>query len=271
MKKLFISLFLITAVTPIFAQYILKKLWESDSTTLKGPESATYDPSTKKVYISSMNNGSIVQMDLNGAFIQTDWVNGLSSNKGFGFHKGMLYNAETSAVAVIDIKKGVLVKRIPVEGAVMLNDVDVNENGVVYVSDTRAGKVYKIENDQVSLYLQNIPGANGILTVGQDVYIAGTNTFQKVNANKEITLIGDGYENGLDGIVKLNNDGFILSNYRGMIYYVSLQGEKQILLDTRERKIMANDISFDHKSNTLFVPSFATNRIIAYRLLKENK
>jgi sugar lactone lactonase YvrE len=271
MQKLFSAIIIIFICTSSFAQYSLKKLWESDSITLKGPESATYDPSSKRIYISSMNNGSIVQMDLNGKIIKNDWVNGLSSNKGFGFHKGMLYNAETSSVAVIDIKKGTIVKRIPVEGAVMLNDLDVNDIGIVYVSDTRAGKVYKIEQDQVSLYLQNIPGANGILTVDQDVYVAGTNTFQKVNANKEITFIGDGYENGLDGIVKLNNDGFILSNYRGMIYYVSLQGEKQILLDTREIKIMANDISFDHKSNTLFVPSFATNRIIAYKLVKENK
>jgi len=183
----------------------------------------------------------------------------------------MLYNAETTSVAVIDIKKGALVKRIPVEDAVMLNDLDVDDNGIVYVSDTRAGKVYKIEKDQVSLYLENIQGANGILTVGQDVYVAGTNIFQKVSANKEITLIGNGYENGLDGIVKLNDDGFILSNYRGIIYYVSPKGEKQILLDTREIKIMANDISFDSKSNTLFVPSFATNRIVAYRLIKDSE
>ena len=44
--------------------------------------------------------------------------------------------------------------------------------------------------------------------------------------------------------------------------------EKQILLDTRDKKIMANDISFDKESNTLFVPSFGTNRIIGYRLIK---
>jgi len=271
MQKLFSSIIILFICTSTYAQYSLKKLWESDSITLKGPESATYDPFTKKIYISSMNNGSIVQMDLNGKIIKNDWVTGLSSNKGFGFHKGMLYNAETSSVAVIDMRKGTLVKRIAVEGAAMLNDLDVDQNGIVYVSDTRAGKVYKIEQDQVSLYLQNIPGANGILTVGQDLYVAGTNTFQKVSANKEITLIGDGYENGLDGIVKLNDDGFILSNYRGMIYYVSPKGEKQVLLDTRESKIMANDISFDGKSNTLFVPSFTTNRIIAYRVVKENK
>ena len=55
-------------------------------------------------------------------------------------------------------------------------------------------------------------------------------------------------------------------NYRGIIYYVTAKGDKQILLDTRDKKIMANDISYDKKSNTLFVPSFGTNRIIAYRL-----
>lgn len=271
MRILFSSIIIFIIHSSTFAQYSLKKLWESDSTTLKGPESATYDPATKRVYISSMNSGSIVQMDLNGTFIKTDWVTGLSSNKGFGFHKGMLYNAETSAVAVIDIKNGVLVKRIPVEGAVMLNDLDVDENGIIYVSDTRTGKVYKIENEQPTVYLDNISGANGILAVGSDLYIAGSETFQKINTAKEITSIGDGYVNGMDGIVQLNKEGFILSNWRGMIYYVSPKGEKQVLLDSRDKKIMANDISYDKKSNTLFVPSMGTNRIIAYRLVKDKK
>ncbi|NBO49844.1 MAG: hypothetical protein EBU80_08985, partial [Chitinophagia bacterium] len=72
------------------------------------------------------------------------------------------------------------------------------------------------------------------------------------------------YENGLDGIVQLSKDEFILSNYRGMIYYVSASGDKQVLLDTRGIKIMANDISYNKKSKTLYVPSFSTNRIIAY-------
>ncbi len=268
MRKISLSVISLLVCSCIFAQYSLKKIWESDSVTLKGPESATYDPVSKVIYISSMNNGSLVQMDLNGKILKSDWVTGLSSNKGIGFHKGFLYNAETASVAVVDMKNGALVKRIPVVGAVMLNDLDVNEKGVVYVSDTRAGKVYRIENDQSTIFLENIPGANGILTVGSDVYIAGTNTFMKVDAEKKITKIGEGYENGLDGIVMISKDEFILSNYRGMIYYVSAKGEKQVLLDTRDKKIMANDISYDNKSNTLFVPSFGTNRIIGYSLIK---
>jgi len=72
MRRLLSTIVILLMCSSTFAQYSLKKLWESDSITLKGPESATYDPATKKVYISSMNNGSIVQMDLNGEFIKTD-------------------------------------------------------------------------------------------------------------------------------------------------------------------------------------------------------
>lgn len=264
MRKILASFIVLLICSPILAQHSLQKIWESDSITLKGPESATYDPVSNIIYISSMNNGAIVQMDLNGKIIKQDWVTGLTSNKGLGFYKGFLYNAETNSIAVIDMSKGTIVKRIPIESAVMLNDLEVDSKGIVYVSDTRAGKVYRIENDKSSIYLENIPGANGLMAVGSDLYVVGSSTFQKVNAEKEITKIGDGYENGLDGIVQLSKDEFILSNYRGMIYYVSASGDKQVLLDTRGIRIMANDISYNKKSKTLYVPSFSTNRIIAY-------
>ncbi len=265
--KIFYILFLILFTSSSsFAQYSLEKIWESDSTTLKGPESATYDPKTNIVYVSSMNNGTIVKMDLNGKFIKPDWITGLTSNKGLGFYKGFLYTAETAAVAVIDIEKGTIIKRIPIEGAVMLNDLEVDANGNVYVTDTRTGKVYRIENDKPTLYLENIAGANGLMAVGSDLYVAGSKTFQKIDAQKKLTTIGEGYEMGLDGIVLLSKNEFILSNYRGMIYYVNANGTKQVLLDSRDKKIMANDISFNPTTRTLYVPSFGTNRVIAYRV-----
>ena len=264
MRKIWLSIVVLLLCSSVFAQRSLQKLWESDSITLKGPESATYDPNSNIIYVSSMNNGTIVQMGLNGEIKNANWVAGLTSNKGIGFHKGILYTAETSAVAVIDMKTGTIIKRITVAGAIMLNDLEVDEKGIVYVTDTRAGKVYRIEGDQPSLYLENIPGANGLMAVGTDLYVAGTASFQKVTANKEITNIGEGYENGLDGIVMLSKDEFILSNYRGMLYYVQANGNKQVLLDTRSIKIAANDISYNKKTKTLYVPSFGTNRVIAY-------
>lgn len=244
----------------------LEKIWESDSTTLKGPESVLYDFASNSLYISSMNAGAIVRMDSAGKVIQKDWLTGLTSNKGSALYNGLLYTAETAAVAVIDIKKASVVKRIPVEGAVMLNDVAVDLKGILYVTDTRAGKVYRIENDQASLYLENLPGANGLLTVNADLYVVTSNNFLKVDANKSVTTIADGFESGLDGIVMLVENEFIISNYRGILYHVKTDGTKQLLLDTRANGIMSNDISYNSKTKTLYVPSFNTNRVIAYKI-----
>ena len=98
-----------------------------------------------------------------GKLIKNDWVTGLTSNKGSALFNGLLYTAETSAVAVIDVEKATIIKRIPVEGAQMLNDVAVDSKGIVYVTDTRGAKVYRIEGDKPTVYLENMPGANGLL------------------------------------------------------------------------------------------------------------
>lgn len=245
---------------------VLEKIWESDSLTLNGPESVLYDSASNSMYVSSMNAGTIVRMDTAGKVIQKDWVAGLTSNKGSALYNGLLYTAETAAVAVIDVNKASVVKRIPVEGAVMLNDLAIDSKGIIYVTDTRAGKVYRIENDKALMYLENLPGANGLLTVNADLYVATSTSFLKVDANKAITTIADNFESGLDGIVMVAPNEFVISNYKGILYYVKGDGTHQVLLDTRANKIMSNDIAFSSKTKTLYVPSFSTNRIIAYKL-----
>jgi len=266
MRKLFLLGIAILAYSTSFAQHSLEKLWESDSVTIKGPESVLYDSNSNSLYVSSMNSGTVVRMDLNGKIINGNWVTGLASNKGSAIYNGLFYTAETSGVAVIDINNASIVKRIPIEGAVMLNDLAIDSKGIVYVSDTRTGKVYKIEGDIPTLYLENIQGANGLLPVDSDLYVVGSSTFIKVNADKEITTIADGFENGLDGIAMIEENEFVLSNFQGILYYINGDGTKQVLLDSRANRIMANDIGYDSKTRTLYVPSFGTNRIIAYKV-----
>ena len=109
-----------------------------------------------------------------------------------------------------------------------------------------------------------MPGANGLLSVNTDLYVLTSTNFQKVDANK--VVIADSFESGLDGIVMIGENEFIISNYQGILYYVKADGTKQLLLDTRANHIMANDISYNSQTKTLYVPSFSTNRIIAYRV-----
>jgi hypothetical protein len=266
MKKLLLSFMVLTIVLPAMAQHRLEKLWESDSLTLNGPESALFDSRSKSLYVSSTGSGSVVIMGLDGKVIKKDWVTGLRSNMGSALFKGLFYTTNPSGISVVDVEKASAVKIIPIDGIGMLNDVAVDNKGIVYVSDTRTGKVYRIENDKAALYLENMPGANGLLTVNDDLYVITTNTIQKVNNKKEVTKIADGFVNGLDGIVMVAPNEFIVSNYTGILYYVKADGSKEILLDTRASRLMANDISYDSKTKTLYVPIYNKNRIIAYQL-----
>jgi sugar lactone lactonase YvrE len=233
-QLLFAGLMLVMYITS-FAQHSLEKIWESDSVTVRNPESVLYDSKSNSLYVSSMGSGSVVRMDLDGKIIQKDWTTGLHSNKGSALYNDFFYTAETSAIAVVDVKNGSIVKRIPVEGAQMLNDVAIDSKGIIYVIDTRAAKVYRIEGDKPAVYLENMPGANGLLTVNTDLYVLTSTACQ-------------------------------ISNYQGILYYVHANGTKQLLLDTRPNRIMSNDIGYNSKTKTLYVPSFGTNRIIAYKV-----
>lgn len=266
MKKMALSVVVMMLYSIVSAQHSLEKLWETDSVTLRNPESVLYDSISNSLYVSSMNAGTIVRIGTDGKVIRNDWVTGLISNKGSALFGGLLYIAETAAVAVVDVSKASVIKRIQVEGAIMLNDVAVDSKGIIYVTDTRVGKVYRVEEDKAVMYLENMPGANGLLTVNTDLYVLTSASVAKVDARKVVTKIADGFESGLDGIVMVAENEFIISNYKGILYYVKADGTKQLLLDTRANQIMANDISYDSKTKTLYVPSFGTNRIIAYKV-----
>jgi outer membrane protein assembly factor BamB len=250
----------------LLAQPQLEKVWKTDTTTLRNPESVLYDSLSNSIYVSCMGAGKIARIGTDGKIMEQSWVAGLASNKGTALFNGLLYTAETAAIAVIDVKKASVIKRIQVQSAIMLNDVAVDAKGIVYVTDTRAGKVYRIEADSATIYLENLPGANGLLCVNNDLYVLTTSSVVKVDASKAITKLADGFENGLDGIVMLANNEFIISNYKGILYYLNADGTKYLLVDTRANGIMANDISYNSKTKMLFVPSFATSCVIAYQV-----
>jgi len=255
----------------LLAQHALEKIWQSD-TVLKAPESVRFVPKAKFLYVSNIGvfekegTGSISKMGLDGKLIKADWVTGLTATKGLGLYKNLLYAAEQTTVAVIDVDKATVVQRITVEGSQMLNDITVDSKGNVYVSDTRTNKVHKIENGKASVYLENMTSANGLLSVGDDLYILTGTSLQKADANKKMTTLANGFEGGADGIEMVNAHEFLVTGWEGTIYYVKDDGTKQTLLDTRDKKINAADIGYDPATRTVYVPAMLKNYIVAYKL-----
>ncbi|MEP6750514.1 MAG: ATP/GTP-binding protein [Bacteroidota bacterium] len=250
----------------------LTKLWQTD-TLLKTPESVLFDAGDKLLYVSNIDGqpwekdgkGSIGKVGLDGKIIRVDWVTGLNAPKGLGRYKNNLYAADVDNVVVIDIAKGVIAKRIPVEGAQGLNDISVDKKGRVYVTDSKAGKIYKLEQDAFVLVAEDLKGLNGVLSTGDNLYAVAGGALWQIDASKKAMKLADGMEPAVDGLEQVAPNEFLVSVWNGIIYYVK-DGKAQQMLDTREQKSNTADIGFDPKTRTVYVPTFYKNSITAYRL-----
>ncbi|HYJ63688.1 MAG TPA: ATP/GTP-binding protein, partial [Parafilimonas sp.] len=249
------------------------KLWSTDS-TLAIPESVLYDAQNKLLYTSLINGkpdsvdgvGGIAKVSLDGKIENANWVTGLDAPKGLGKFGNTLYAADLTQVDVIDISTGKLTKRIPVPGAMFLNDITVDANGIVYVSDTRLAKVFRIENGNATEYLSNLKNANGVLAVNNDVYVLASGTLYKADANKKLTIITNGMDESTDGAEQVSGGDFIVSSWNGIVYYVKQNGIKETLFDTRAQKISSADIGYDAQNKIIYVPTFFGKSIVAYQL-----
>ncbi|MDB5247541.1 MAG: ATP/GTP-binding protein [Segetibacter sp.] len=255
----------------------LEKKWETTS-SLKEPESVIYDRSNNVLYVSNINNpaagkdgnGSIARISLTGEVRDVEWVvGGMDSPKGLGLFKGLLYVADLTKVVVIDTKTGKVVRTIEVKDAGMLNDITVDGQGIVYVSDSDKKRVYKIINNKAEVWLEkdHFIKPNGLLAHQDKFYMIDMTAgiFYEVDKNtKSLRKIAEGLVGG-DGIIPLGKD-FLISNWNGEINHVSARGEVKKLLDTKAEKVNAADIEYIPAKKLLLVPTFFANKLVAYEV-----
>lgn len=255
-------------------QYELLEKWESDS-LLKVPESVLFDKANQILYVSNIDGtdpwkadgkGSIAKVGLDGKIIAAEWVSGMNAPKGMGIYNGKLYAADLGNIAVIDIASGKIEKNIPIQGATGLNDISIDPNGVIYVTEYLAKKLYKIANEKAELIAENLTQPNGVLFHNNELFLLdGTGMF-KVNADKSLAKITDGMEGGVDGIENIEGNSFIVSCWEGALWQVNADGTKHLLMDTRKEKRSTADIGFDPATKTVYVPTFFRNTVVAYEV-----
>ncbi|HWB90598.1 MAG TPA: alginate lyase family protein, partial [Puia sp.] len=265
---------LIFLLTPFLLRaqtHTLEKLWETDS-IIAVPESVLPDASHSFLFVSLIDGGGwdadgkggVGKLGLDGKHYDY-WIHGLNAPKGLGRYGNRLYVADISYVAVIDIAKGRIMKKIAIAGATGLNDITVDDAGIVYVSDSKAGKVYRIQKDVPTLYMDDLPGANGLKTTKTGLYICARKAVLFADASKDLKKITD-LPNGGDGIELAGNGDLVVSEWVGYVYYVHADGRKELLLDTHLASKNTADIHYDQANHILYIPEFNGKAVSAWRL-----
>lgn len=255
----------------------LTRVWATD-TTLTTVESVFYDADNQRLITSNIEDnpwekdgqGSLGLVGLDGQVTNPRWVIGLNAPKGSDVHDGKLYVADLDAVVEIDLASGTIVKRHVVPEATGLNDVSITADGQLYVSDSHAGKLHHLNLSDGSLrtVVEDIPYANGVLVLpdGQLLLgsVKGEKLFRVDPATGKTSVLSDGVSP--DGIVAVGNGDFVVSRWNGQVHYVTAGGEATLLLDTEGEEIQSADIGYYPDERLVLVPTFFSNRVVAYRL-----
>lgn len=258
-------------------QKVINEIWQTEQ-VLKTPESVLYDQARDLLYVANIygkptdkdNNGFISRLSTDGKILDLKWVEGMDAPKGMGVFGNHLFVTDIDSLHKIDIEAGKIIKSYPGENAQFLNDITIDTDGTVYVSDMVANVVYRLKDDQFGVWLDDdqLQSCNGLFMQGSDLLIGVSGSVLKVDReSKEITTyIAD--TGGIDGLVTVGDGHFIVSDWQGRVHLIHTKKEKKLLLDTTPENINAADIEFIVKDRLLLVPTFFDNRVVAYKLSK---
>lgn len=254
----------------------LKFKWETEP-SLTTCESVLHDEKKDVLYVSNINgapdakdgNGFISIVSMDGKVTEPSWVTGLDAPKGMGLHDGKLYVADINSVHEIDTETGKIAKTYRAEGSTFLNDITV-DGDKIYISDSRGGSIYVIEDGKLSTFISDLAGPNGLFADNGALVVAlwDAKTLNTLDpSSKQITSRTDGIDNP-DGIEAIANNEYLVSSWNGMVHHIDADWNKTLVLDTRQDSVSSADIEYVKSKNLLLVPTFFNNTVVAYEVVK---
>ncbi len=167
-----ITLLVFATSTPIFAQHIkLEKMWSLSEGFIE-PESAAYDPISGKLFVTNVNGytgngkGFISRMDAFGKNVEEKWITDLDAPTGIVHHDGQIIFADFNRLKIANAETGeIIASHTAPDNNPALNDVAIGPDGIVYVSASRLGVVYKLVENKLVKFIEDkraLKNANGL-------------------------------------------------------------------------------------------------------------
>ncbi len=255
------------------------------------PESALHDPEAD-VYLVANINGSAIEQDGNGFIsrvspegevLELKWVDGATPGVTLHGPKGMAIVSDTLFVAdIVCVRRfhrttGEPLRDLCLEGASFLNDVTATDRGDLYFSDSGVeglpGALYFLRQtadvpqkvalaDGTVLEGEDLGGPNGVFADRRGLYVVTFQSgeiFRVTPEGERLHMIGPS-EMGLDGIVSLEERGFLYSSWGDQaVYWIHPGGTISTLIENVESPA---DIGYDAGRNRVLVPLFLSDQLL---------
>jgi sugar lactone lactonase YvrE len=259
-------------------------LWETKG--LAQPESVVQDPATGAIYVSNIagaimqkdGNGFIAKLKPDGTIATRQWVKGLNAPTGLALHDRTLYAADVDELVEINVASGEILNRYPAKGAIFLNDIAVDQDGTVYVSDTPTNTIWRLKDGLFEPWLANdaLKGPNGLLVQGDKLIVSSFGQLPDQGSpelggllaidlkDQSVSKIRDDPIGNLDGLQSLDPGIFLVTDWAaGALYRVGAKGKPERLLKLNKGSA---DFVYLADQNTVLVPIMLSNTLVAYKL-----
>jgi sugar lactone lactonase YvrE len=259
-------------------------LWETKG--LAQPESVVQDPATGAIYVSNIagaimqkdGNGFIAKLKPDGTIATRQWVKGLNAPTGLALHDRTLYAADVDELVEINVASGEILNRYPAKGAIFLNDVAVDQDGTVYVSDTPTNTIWRLKDGLFEPWLANdaLKGPSGLLVQGDKLIVSSFGQLPDQESpelggllavdlkDQSVSKIRDDPIGNLDGLQSLDPGIFLVTDWAaGALYRVGAKGKPERLLKLNKGSA---DFVYLADQKTVLVPIMLSNTLVAYKL-----
>lgn len=277
------SLMALACAGPAVAQ----EVWSTDG--FNTPESVLFDSARDRFYVSNVAGepnekdgiGFISLVSRDGKMQEADWVTGLDAPKGLAARGDTLYITDIDRLVAIDIEQGEVSGRWQTEGAQFLNDPAVDSQGRVFVSDMLANRIYVLNGDSLSVWLddESLLHPNGLaIQDGQLIVAAWGRKIQPDFStevpghlltvdlqSKEIADLGSGEPIGnLDGLEADGEGGWLATDWvAGALFRIQPDGTSEQLLDLNPGSA---DLEYLQEDRLAVIPMMMDGSIVAHRI-----
>lgn len=265
--------------------------WES-STGFAQPESVVYDSDRNQLYVSNMQggflekdgNGYLSKVDMTGKVITEKWIEGLNAPKGLAIVAARLYITDIDELVEVDLEYDKIEKRFPAPGAKFLNDIAIDANGNVYVSDTLDNKIYRLKDGELKVWAEGseLNSPNGLFAEA-DRLVVGTwgdpeadfstkvpGTMKAVSLEgAKVSKLGKGSPIGnLDGVEADGTGKYWVTDWSaGKLFKIDAKGVVQEILSLGQGSA---DLEFVAEQGLLIIPVMSQSKLVAYSTIKES-